>query len=236
MRDALIKGGLNEKTAKGWADAESSSNANDAANIVAGIKGFTGTMIKDPDKTTNYVTCHDNYTLYDRFFVAGISNLKKVLNMSMLANSIVFTSQGTSFMLAGEEFARTKDQDENSYQSSYLINELDYSRLTNSTYSRLYENYKKLIKLKQDVDGLHLDAEHANLMSIETNSSYNIITYEIQDTATNRTYKIVHASASVKEATANFSGYTLYLNTLNNDISLSSSTPLAACQTIIAYK
>ena len=236
MRDALIKGGLNEKTAKGWADAESSSNANDAANIVAGIKGFTGTMIKDPDKTTNYVTCHDNYTLYDRFFVAGISNLKKVLNMSMLANSIVFTSQGTSFMLAGEEFARTKDQDENSYQSSYLINELDYSRLTNSTYSRLYENYKKLIKLKQDVDGLHLDAEHANLMSVETNSSYNIITYEIQDTATNRTYKIVHASASVKEATANFSGYTLYLNTLNNDISLSSSTPLAACQTIIAYK
>lgn len=38
--------------------------------------------------------------------------------MNKLSAAIVMTSQGIPFMLAGEEFARSKDGDENSYASS----------------------------------------------------------------------------------------------------------------------
>ena len=41
-----------------------------------------------------------------------------LVSMNKLAGAIVITSQGIPFMLSGEEFARSKDGDENSYSSS----------------------------------------------------------------------------------------------------------------------
>ena len=237
MRDAMIKGGLNSTSALGWVDKKTSADTADAANVVAGLRGFTGTLIEDPDKTVNYATCHDNYTLMDRFAKASTSfTFLEKMKMEMLANSLVFTSQGTSFMLAGEEFARTKNGDDNSYQSSYETNELDWSRLSSSVYQEMIEKYKKLIWFKQNVDGMHLDKTAAKAMTFNVSSKYDLISYEIKDTANNRTYKVVHGGASLSGATVDLSGYTLYLDTLNSNVSLTSSTSISAFQTIIAYK
>jgi hypothetical protein len=113
-------------------------------NLKGGIQGYTisGVTKLDPDKTVNYVTCHDNYTLYDRIKAAKITDEDTVKKMAMLANSVVFTSQGVSFMLAGEEFLRTKGGNENSYDASYKVNELDYSlKIKNMD---MFENYDNL--------------------------------------------------------------------------------------------
>ena len=82
-----------------------------------------GIKVTDPTKSVNYVTCHDNYTLYDRLKAAGESNAQTIKKQAMLANACVFTSQGITFMLAGEEMLRTKGGDSNSYQSSYQVND-----------------------------------------------------------------------------------------------------------------
>ena len=85
--------------------------------------------------------------------------------MAMLANSIVFTSQGTTFMLAGEEFLRTKGGNHNSYNASYEVNELDYELKVD--HYDMFQNYQKLIALKQNLDGLHLDGTKASQLIIE---------------------------------------------------------------------
>ena len=239
-RDALIKGGLNSSSAKGWVTNESSKiSSDDSAIIQAGIKGQTyqaGNNITDPNKTVNYVTCHDNYTLNDRIKAAGITDNEKIKKMAMLANSMVFTTQGTNFMLAGEEFLRTKGGNSNSYNSSYKVNELDYSlKIKNKD---MFENYKKLIAFKQTVDGMHLEEDQAKKIDYEVSYDSNEFIINIKDTSNDRIYKIVHANGFNSSSLENvdFSGYTLYLDTINSGKQLSNATKIEAFETIIAYK
>ena len=238
IRDELVKGGLAAATEKSWI-SNVSANTTIMGNLTEGIKGITKNAafaISDPDKTVTYVTCHDNYTLYDRFKAAGITDELTLKQMAMLANSVVFTSQGTSFMLAGEEFLRTKQGNSNSYNSSYEVNELDYELKVDNL--DMFNNYKKLIALKQNVDGLHLDKEGIKSMVVETHQSGNVIKYNIYDQANGKEYVIIHSNGVKVSDRPSFdlSGYTLYLDTLNElEGELSQVTP-KAFQTIIAYK
>ena len=241
MRDSLIKGGLNSVSSLGWVDNTIGKTSDiDLTRIQKGLLGSTvnpGVFeINDPDKTTNYVTCHDNYTLYDRFMATEQISEADAKKMNALANSLVFTSQGTSFMLAGEEFLRTKQGDNNSYESSYEVNELDYS-LKVKNYD-LFSSYQKLIKLKQTVDGLHLDKDNVNKVNININNDGNMISYDIKDSLNNLTYKIIHTNgynvSSLK--TLNLEGYKLYLDTINPTKTINNATKLEAFETLIVYK
>ena len=61
--------------------------------------------------------------------------------------------------------------------------------------------------------------------------------YEVKDSKNNRTYKIVHHNGFAETATVDFTGYSLYLETLGLDgFALSDATPVSPYQTIIAYK
>ena len=256
MRDALIMGGLKAATAKGWATGASSG----INNIISGLKGYTGNSIKDLYKTVNYVTCHDNYTLHDRIIATGqFGNAADVFSgkvtltaeqeatikkMAMLANSVVFSSNGVNFMLAGEEFLRSKaaggavgDEIHNSYESSYKVNELDYSlKIANAD---MFENYQKLIAFKRMfvkdfelTSNAAVDAKY----TVEATTDNLLITVTIT-AKDNKVWKIVHVNGGVGAgATADFEGYTLYLNTLVGNVTLSANTALQPYQTIIAYK
>ena len=186
------------------------------------------------NKTVNYVTCHDNYTLYDRIIAAGITDEAVVRKMNVLANSVVFTSRGTTFMLAGDEFLRTKGGDHNSYTSSYKVNELDYAlKIKNLD---VFNNYKALIAFKQGTSVLHMDATAQSDFAVTSMNGGAVIKITFTDHEAGRAYKIVHANSAVADYKEAFAGYTLYLDTLSSGVELSDSTPVSAYQTIIAYK
>ena len=237
MRDELVKGGLNAKNALSWI---SNSNANKSVmgTIVAGIKGITyvnATVQPGPDFTINYVTCHDNYTLTDRFKAAGVNNAEINKKMAMLANAIVFTSQGTTFMLSGEEFLRSKGGNSNSYNASYQVNELNYAlKIANMD---MFKNYQLLIALKQSTPALHLDGEH-NDFDVELLNGDNTIVYKLIDVDLNREYIIVHQNGINRNNTQNvdLTGYTLYLDTLGLHSEGLGEVALERFESIIAYK
>jgi pullulanase len=241
MRDALIKGGLNSATSLGWVDNMSSKTSDgDISKIEGGIKGITMTTsnpITDPNKTTNYVTCHDNYTLYDRFMATNQfrDNDSKLKAMNLLANSIVLTSQGTSFMLSGEEFLRSKGGDSNSYESSYSVNELDYSR--KADYPDLFENYKKLIALKKSEGALHLnDPANKQKISFFKSDDNNMIGYKIRTDEKEYAIVATNGYSSATLPTVDLDGYDLYLDTLSETKELIKATRLSSFETLIAYK
>ncbi|MCF0107953.1 MAG: type I pullulanase [Bacilli bacterium] len=237
MRDALIKGGLNAVTDKGWITSTSAPQAGDLSAIASGIKGATRLAtgeVNDPDKTVNYVTCHDNYTLYDRIKAAGITDETTIKKMAMLANSVVLTSGGTSFMLAGEEFLRTKGGDSNSYSSSYKVNELDYSlKIKNKD---MFDNYKFLINFKQTISGLHLDGSQNSVISVDV-SKKNLIKYTITDSTTGKEYLIIHCNgySEATLGTLDLSDYELEFDSLGYT-ELSAATPLHSYETLIVSK
>jgi len=236
MRDALIKGGLNGVTAKGWVTNNSTVNNTDLTELINGFKGITLAKETDPAKSINYVTCHDNYTLYDRIRASGTTNEVLVKRMAMLANSCVFTSQGITFMLAGEEMLRTKGGDSNSYESSYAVNAIDYTLKVK--HLDMFNNYKALIALKQNANVFGKDAtEIAQDMTVEKNDNGSLIIIRVKDTLNKIEYVICHSNGVNGTKVVNLDGYTLYLDTLNqSNLKLTAETTVSPYQTIIATK
>lgn len=233
MRDALIKGGMNGVSSKGWITNTTKANSADVNKIMQGLQGATNCHITDPNQTVNYVTCHDNYTLYDRIKKAGITDEETIKKMALLSNAVVMTSNGTSFMLAGEEFLRTKGGNGNSYESSYEVNELNYALKVK--HQDLFAFYQALIKFKIETARVHLEEEEMEVYKVESVADGSAI--QITFTEGGREYRIIHANGTIadKGFTADFAGYELVLDTIGGT-ELTASTSISAFQTIIAYK
>ncbi len=131
--------------------------AADATNVVVGIRGqFSANSDLErniePQQVLNYVSCHDNYTLYDH--LNKTKGSRNLIDMYKQAETIVFTAQGVPFMQEGEDFMRTKQNNGNSYNVGDLINNMDYSlKITNSD---MFQYFKNLIALRKAHAGLTL--------------------------------------------------------------------------------
>ena len=202
MRDALIKGGLSAANEKGWITNTSAVSTADVNAISEGINGATHNATDDPDKTVNYVTCHDNYTLYDRIKAAGITDEDTIKKMAVLANSVVFTSGGTTFMLAGEEMLRTKQGNSNSYNASYEVNELDYSLMVKN--ADVFEAYKALIAFKQTCGRLHMAKPEIEVERIENGA---VLRFILRDEEAGKNYMVIHANGVSTGADVDVRGY-----------------------------
>ncbi len=106
----------------------------------------------------NYISAHDNYTLWDKLVLSmhgdnDFSSYREdVLAANKLAAFICFTSQGNLFLQAGEEFGRTKFGEGNSYCSSPEINMLRWHQTVE--FKELVSYYQGLIRLRKKLPGL----------------------------------------------------------------------------------
>jgi pullulanase len=103
---------------------------------------------KEPAQTVNYVSVHDNLTLWDKLVKTNPgAGGEELLRQNKLAAAIVLTSQGIPLFQAGEEMARTKKGDENSFRSPDSVNQLDWERKTR--FAGLVDYYRGLIELRR---------------------------------------------------------------------------------------
>lgn len=118
--------------------------------------GFTqgGPWAMNPSNVVNYVSCHDNLTLWDKLMVsAPWATEEQRLCMNRLAAAIVFTSQGMPLFLLGEEALRSKPLPEggyssNSYNKPLSVNELHYP-MEDTSREEMYEYYCGLIAFRK---------------------------------------------------------------------------------------
>ncbi len=112
----------------------------------------------NPTQVINYVSAHDNNTLWDRIctvYGEGSDTLDKRLAMNRLSAAIVQTSLGIPFMQAGEEMLRTKKNEdgtynENSYNAPDSVNNIDWDALTtDSDQYKTMQYYKGLIAFRK---------------------------------------------------------------------------------------
>jgi pullulanase len=103
----------------------------------------------EPGQCINYVSCHDNYTLWDKLKMsvskASDEDLRKMVK---LAGAFILTSQGVPFLHAGVDFCRTKGGDGNSYKSPDSVNQIDWDR--KESYLDVFSYYQKLIQLRKN--------------------------------------------------------------------------------------
>lgn len=104
-----------------------------------------------PTEVINYSSAHDNYTLYDKLGLStGHWKYKcpedKIIAMNKINAAILLSAQGGIFIHAGEEFARTKYGDPNSYNAPIAINRLDWARA--NKYKEIVDFYRGMIQIR----------------------------------------------------------------------------------------
>ncbi len=101
-----------------------------------------------PEQCINYVSCHDNLTLWDKIDISrSDATVEEKIAMHKLANTIVLTSQGIPFLHGGVEFLRSKGGDHNSFESPDSINSIKWEQ--KDEHADVYEYYRSMIALRK---------------------------------------------------------------------------------------
>ena len=152
IRDGL-KGSVFDPKDAGWINGKAGKTT--AARVIFGVRGAQKQSAVnwwvDDAMAVNYMSCHDNLTLWDRLRAScPDASEEELLAMQRLGASVVMLSRGTPFFLAGEEMLRTKGGNGNSYNASDAVNNLDWDSLVpGSAAYDMSRFYRELIALRR---------------------------------------------------------------------------------------
>ncbi len=187
FRDA-VKGHVFDSSVTGFIQDGSNKNELMGAITANSLTVSSPQWAIQPSQAVAYLSAHVNNTLYDKLVmsVKGDESYTErddnLIEMNKLAAAITLTSQGTSFMQAGEEFARTKLGDENSFISSAALNQLDWSSLIK--YADLCSYYAGLIEIRKNYKPFRdPTTQSAGLISYSDTES-GVIAYTLENTLT----------------------------------------------------
>lgn len=139
----------------------------DILNAVSAWSGIDGEFYaKAPSQIITYVSAHDNLVLWDKLLVTikpgkpFTNRFEEVVRANKMAAAVYFTCQGRIFFLGGEEAARTKLGDDNSYASGAKKNQIDWQRVYE--YEDILSYYRGLIALRKQMPGFFDKSEYAS--------------------------------------------------------------------------
>ncbi len=137
-----------------------------------------------PGQCVNYVSCHDNYTLFDKLvYSCPEASPETIERMARLAFGIILTSQGVPFLHAGEEMLRSKGGHPDSYRSPDYINQIDWSRKI--PYAGLVNFVRNCIELRHQHPAFRISDGEIVRSKLRFFGTYipGVITYELCDHA-----------------------------------------------------
>lgn len=138
-----IRGDL-DGDAKGYA----MGNRSRANSVALGLAGSTEDFTSNPAESVNYVSAHDNLTLWDKIGrsmpEASDSSRRAAL---VQAGELILCAQGIPFLEGGAELGRTKNGNRNSYNAGDSANRFDWNRA--KEFMGVAERYRKLISWRK---------------------------------------------------------------------------------------
>ena len=141
-----------------------------------------------PSQSINYISCHDNHTLWDRLKLALPSVPdSEIAKRCRMGGAFTMLSQGIPFLLAGEEMLRSKPlspghYESNSYRSGDTLNSMKWSDLDKSEVLCTRDYYTGLIALRRSRECFRMAGREdvmARVRPLITESS-NILAFRIR--------------------------------------------------------
>ncbi len=165
-----IKGKTFETKAMGYATGDL-TQVNIVKEMMLG-SALNRYLFKYTTQSINYVECHDNLTFFDKAYAIS-KDIDLVKKQQKLATSMVILAQGVPFIHSGQEFFRTKENDENSFKSGDHINQIDW-KLMESNYETV-EYIRQLIKIRKKYPCFRLKSsselnQYAEVFVLQTKS------------------------------------------------------------------
>ncbi len=199
IRDA-IKGHYSNAADRGFASGKPGNEETVKIGIVASTahpqvdysKGNNSKFAyaSSPTQIINYVSCHDDLMLTDKLrksMPEASDSLRQ--RVARLAQTIVFTSQGTPFLWTGEEIFRDKKGVHNSYKSPDSINAIDWTLKHDN--AAQFDYYRELIKLRKSHPAFRMTTSEqiAKHLVFDKVDAPNLISYSLKDNANDDTWK-----------------------------------------------
>lgn len=179
IRDA-IKGSVFEEKAKGYVNGDFTKTSTIASAVTGSVS-----WSKTPSAQINYASCHDNRTLWDEINLSNPDDsMEDKVKQNLMSAAIVYTSQGVPFILAGEEFLRSKPNGDgtfnhNSYNASDAVNSLKWDDLNDATYQTVYNYYKGMIAFRKAHASLTQMKDATSSYTMKTGLPEGVIAYEL---------------------------------------------------------
>jgi len=89
---------------------------------------------QDPADIINYVSKHDNETLWDQlqYGIDSSINITDRVRIQNIAGTLPLMSQGITFLQLGGDLIRSKSMDRNTYDAGDWFNKVDFTKTTNN--------------------------------------------------------------------------------------------------------
>lgn len=272
IRDGL-KGSVFTITDTGFATGKSNSDA----GVYVGAAGATSVLADsiyktlgntkkafalNPTQNVNYVSAHDNSTLWDKMNASVNANKNTLMAMYRLAATSVLTSQGAGFFLAGEEMMRSKPTtadgsalydnrpekyltnpdyyfSDNSYKSADSVNAIDWNNLDNADTAAMVEYYRQLIAIKKTFPqfAIATAAQLETCLTVnDTSLGDGIAAYAVKDPGSDN-YAVLafNATGKTKSVSIPKGKYSVYVNGNKADATKALSTVNGNSVNVSAY-
>lgn len=149
-----IKGNVFDAANAGYVNGAPQHGYDVLHSISAWRSGAHGFWPKRAGQVVQYVSAHDNYTLWDKLAAVGRRGDYDCPDADLLAQNrmtagIYLTCQGLLFMQAGEEWGRTKYGDHNSYKGPLATNRLDWTRAHRPEFAALTAFYRGMLAIRR---------------------------------------------------------------------------------------
>ena len=153
----------------------------------------TSIPVATPNETVNYVSAHDNACIWDKLKLTNPKdNDARIKQMDKLAAAVIMTAQGVPFFAEGDDFGRTKQGNDNSYNDNAPnINPLDWTLKT--TNKDLFNYYKGLIALRKNHPLFRMDKKpqvDANLQFAKK-APDNVVVYTLKGNDTGDAWQTI---------------------------------------------
>ncbi|MCK5388600.1 MAG: type I pullulanase, partial [Candidatus Izimaplasma sp.] len=175
-----------------------------------------GAWAPNPNQTINYVTAHDNNTLFDKLMLSTTDlSWEELQDMQKQANAIILTSQGIPFLHGGVEMMRSKpctviggtaqgecdatlSFDHNSYRSPDATNQIDWA--VKASNIDIFNYYKGLIELRRSINVFSYDSkEEINNKMVFFPDAGGVVSYLIYDDESIWEYTyVIHNNSTVQ--------------------------------------
>lgn len=173
-------------------------------------------VFNSPQKVVNFVECHDNHTLWDKNRIACVGEGRDIREKrQVLANAMVLLAQGISFLHAGQEFGRTKNNEGNTYNQPDTLNRVDYTR--RDFHQRIVNETKQLIDIRKKHPSFRLPTSEsiANNVTFETIEN-KVLVYKTK-TDGDRNYVFFNPTSQSFQYIMNENGQVIFDNGYAND-------------------
>ncbi len=146
----------------------------------------------NPAQCVNYVSCHDNYTLFDKLqYSCPEASMDEIDRMTRLALGILLTSQGVPFMHAGMEMHRSKGGHHDSYRSPDEVNQIEWSR--KAEFEGLYLFTRNCLELRRQHPAFRMSDSNMVREKLIFFQKYipGVIAYQLIDHANGDSWKTI---------------------------------------------